>query len=1205
MTDELMNPTALDISAAETAAAAAVVIDARAASGSRHRKRTLFLVAFLISLIAGLAIGAGALYAFDRHYTGRVLPGVSVGGVDLSGLTPDEAAARLEDAYGRFSTGRAVLRGGGFEMAIDYAKIDRRPDVDRMVAEAMAVGRSGNAVERVILDARTAVRGVNLAPLVLFDEARLARYVQTYAGRLRIEPKDAFVSLTKSGFVVTNGVEGRVSDRIAPTDYLTLALADIDAPSELRVDLDVAPVEPEVTTDEAIAAKATAEVIANDIAIVEGKEKWTIAAATVRSWISFQTGADGKYAPVVDPTALNEAVAAVAKSVEKKPSNASFRFSGSRITGVVAGKNGRTLDVETTATRVAGLLRARATGAADTPVAPAMTVTTPNLTTEEANAVAAKMRPISSFSVYYWVIVNNHWGGNIEAPASKINGTVVPPGEIFDFWKVVGDLRKLPGAGPGNAIEGGKITVTGAFGGGICTSSTTLFNAAFRAGMVPMARQNHNEFINRYPPGLDATVWIVGGTKQTMSFKNDTNYPILIQRIITRDGSKRWITFKIWSVPNGRTYKISNLVIHHGPRAIDTVERIPPSLWGTSSATTPRRTAPRCGSPCPSTTTANSTGRSGTTRTTQRSTASSWWGPRRPDAGLSLASRSCRPSLGLALLPDHGADADRQVAVRRQTGNVRLEQARLPLVGLRVADGRGARRAVPARLERRPAAVVAERLAVLAAARAPVGEQPQRRREVASVAGQRVLHPRRPRRVRRGDDDPLALEAAEPLGQDVRGDAGQLLAELAEAAAAGEQRLDEEQAPAIADAVEGGLEGTRPMGRCRVGRGRLAHGRHGRRWGLHGVHGSSMLQLATNNSLHVHSAAAAAQEHPHDVRTRRALPGPHRPSTATVAPSIVGIGSRLRGSGVVVADGQVLTNAHNLRGDEVTVTFADGRTATGTVAGIDVDGDLAVIEVDTAGATPLAWADGDGPAVGSVVFGAAATPGGGTRVTFGTVSGDRARVPRPGRPPDRRQRRAHRAAGARLVRRPAARRRRAARRAQHEPDRRGLLPGAAGRRGAPRPGRRARSRRVRRAGRGSGSRSRPAHVARRLRRSVGLPERDGVLVRGVEDDSPAAKAGIRDGDLIVEIAGTPVTDADELQELIAIDADAVRGQGRPRHRRADRLGRRRRERDGRGLGTADGRGTGPTAHGRRRRGARRRRGPRRLLARPSAAPPSG
>jgi vancomycin resistance protein YoaR len=146
---------------------------------------------------------------------------------------------------------------------------------------------------------------------------------------------------------------------------------------------------------------------------------------------------------------------------------------------------------------------------------------------------------------------------------------------VFDFWKNVGDLRKLPGTGPGNAIEGGKITVTGAFGGGICTTSTTLFNAAFRAGMVPMARKNHNEYITRYPAGLDATVWIVGKTKQTMSFKNDTKYPILITRTVTQSGNKRWLTFKIWSVPNHRTYKITNLSIQHGPRARSTIVKDP------------------------------------------------------------------------------------------------------------------------------------------------------------------------------------------------------------------------------------------------------------------------------------------------------------------------------------------------------------------------------------------------------------------------------------------------------------------------------------------------------------------------------------------------------------------------------------------------------------------------------------------------------
>jgi vancomycin resistance protein YoaR len=77
-------------------------------------------------------------------------------------------------------------------------------------------------------------------------------------------------------------------------------------------------------------------------------------------------------------------------------------------------------------------------------------------------------------------------------------------------------------------------------------------------------------------------VWIIGNTKQTMSFRNDTKYPILIQRIITQDGSRRWITFKIWSVPNGRVTKITNTVIQPGPHAIDTVVRDPTKPVGYS-----------------------------------------------------------------------------------------------------------------------------------------------------------------------------------------------------------------------------------------------------------------------------------------------------------------------------------------------------------------------------------------------------------------------------------------------------------------------------------------------------------------------------------------------------------------------------------------------------------------------------------------------
>jgi vancomycin resistance protein YoaR len=540
---------------------------------SRRRLPARFFVAFIIGLFAALAVGASALYAFDRQYTGRILPGVSVGGIDLSGMTPAEATTRLEQAYGSFGEGRAVVTSGDLEMAIDYADINRRPDLEGMVAEAMEVGRSGNAVERIILDARTAIRGVDIAPRVLFDEARLARYVQTYAARVNVDPRDASVVPTKKGFGVVEGIQGQTADRVPPTELLTATLARVDAPNEIRVPLELVPTEPDVTTAEATEAQAAADRIALDIAIVEGKETWTIPAATVRTWLTFETSDEGVYQPVVQSAGVDTALTAIAKKVAKKPLNASFKVSGGKITGVTAARNGRALDVAVTATRVSDLLATRAARGANASIAPALTITEPALTTAEAKAAAPKMKKISSWTTYFPISERNHFGANIWIPAMDIDGTVVGPRETFDFWKAVGPITRARGYGDGGAIINGKTEPQGALAGGICSNSTTLFNAVLRAGYEMGARRNHYYFIDRYPAGLDATVFKSGsGSVQTMSWTNDTDYPVLIRGYKIRNGSKGYVKYDIYSVPTGRKVVISNPTIKNIRPASDTIQ---------------------------------------------------------------------------------------------------------------------------------------------------------------------------------------------------------------------------------------------------------------------------------------------------------------------------------------------------------------------------------------------------------------------------------------------------------------------------------------------------------------------------------------------------------------------------------------------------------------------------------------------------------
>ena len=248
-----------------------------------------------------------------------------------------------------------------------------------------------------------------------------------------------------------------------------------------------------------------------------------------------------------------------------------------------------------------------------------------------------------------------------------------------------------------------------------------------------------------------------------------------------------------------------------------------------------------------------------------------------------------------------------------------------------------------------------------------------------------------------------------------------------------------------------------------------------------------------------------------------------------VGGSVVRLGGWRGGAGVVVADGAILTNAHNVRGETNTVTFADGRQAEATLAGVDVDGDLAVLTVDTGSAPAVEWSD-RAATIGTAAF-AVTTNGNGQRATFGFVSS----VARAFRGP-----RGRRISGS----------------IEHTAP---LAPGSSGSPLVDREGRliglntnrvgdgfylalpadASLKNRIAALQRGeSAERPRlgigiaPSWVANRMRRAVGLSERDGVLVREVEEGGAAAQAGIREGDMIVSAGGKAIVEPDDIYDAL-------------------------------------------------------------------------
>lgn len=556
---------------------------APAAEPAARPGRLRFAAAFTFGLFAILAVGAGVFAAFEASYVGRILPGVAVGPVDLSGLGPEQAAGRLAAGFEALGDGDLVLVAPEATWTVDYDDLARRLDIDGLVARAMAVGRSGSPIERLATDIRNAVGGHTIVPEATFDATALARAVALLAADVERLPVDAAVISSGTAFPLSPAVDGTRVDRAAVIAAAAAAIRDMDAPSRIEIGVPIASIAPAISTETAEAARAAAARVGRAITLRDGDDSWTIDAATVRSWISFAVREGGAYGPVVDESAVEAALAPIALEAMRAAVDASWVIEGEKVAGVIPAVSGRALDIPATVQAIVRIAEQRRAGidlaGIDLPGGP---TSEPALTTAEAEALAPDLVPISSWTTWFPYGIRNGYGANIWIPAGDLDGLVLMPGEWFDFWEEIGPVTYERGYREGGAIINGRSEPQGALAGGICSCSTTLFNAALRAGLEMGARRNHYYYIDRYPIGLDATVFrSSSGSTQTVSFRNDTEAPILIKSRGWRVGEKGYVQFTFWSLPTGRTVTLSKPVITNIKPSIDTVEYTDDLPYGT------------------------------------------------------------------------------------------------------------------------------------------------------------------------------------------------------------------------------------------------------------------------------------------------------------------------------------------------------------------------------------------------------------------------------------------------------------------------------------------------------------------------------------------------------------------------------------------------------------------------------------------------
>jgi vancomycin resistance protein YoaR len=581
-----VEPTRRATPSSPKAAMALQSVSARAAASTRAagkaartalRERPL-LAAFLVGGVAALLLGAAAAFASSTP-DGRIASGVHAGSVDLSGLTRDEATTALKAAYLSLENGTITISTPQGSGTIYYHEIGRGADIEAMVDAAMAVGRYADPLTSTVERVRASLGGQSIPVAVTMDPVALSAKLRVIAGATQIEPVNASVTVTDTAFTVVPGSLGRGIDESAVASSILARLSDPNAPAEIEITAAYADLEPQVTTADAQAAVEAGQRMIVDVPLMVGTKAYPIPAATVRSWIAFGWRSDGSYGPAVDPAQVEAYIGGLAESkVNIDPIQPKFDWNQTtgELTTVDPGKAGRVVDVSSTSIAVAWYLDALAEGrGVVSSLQMIVNTVQPRLGEELTTEALTHFVKIGQGDVYFYPIESNGFGANIRTPAQIFDGQVIWPGETFSFWDSIGPVDEAHGFRKGGVIRDGKSDFTGAIGGGICSASTTMFNAAASSGLQIVERHPHFYWIYRYPLGRDATVYSNGvpGQGADLKWRNDTEYPIIIKSWWTggnRATSKNWIHIQFWSMPTGRTVTWSKPIVANVVKATDT-----------------------------------------------------------------------------------------------------------------------------------------------------------------------------------------------------------------------------------------------------------------------------------------------------------------------------------------------------------------------------------------------------------------------------------------------------------------------------------------------------------------------------------------------------------------------------------------------------------------------------------------------------------
>ncbi|MBI5963391.1 MAG: VanW family protein [Chloroflexi bacterium] len=495
---------------------------------------------------------------YQLIYAGRIFPGVSVAGVDLSGLSRNEAVLKLSQTLSYPNTGKILFRAAEKTWVVSPSELGMVFDPSASALAAYEFGRSGGLFGALTGQISARGFGSDVAPVIIFDQRVAYNYLQNIATQVDQPVVEASLHLEGTNVTALPGQVGRLINLDATLIYLAAQLQSFRDGEVPLVIEEAAPKLLDVSSQAESARRILSQPLT--IAVPNYREgdpgPWTYDVPVLANMLGVNViDVNGKAEMQVglNPTALRQTLTELKIFVDRLPANARFIFNDAsgQIEPTSASSVGRSMDVEAS---IVAINDALARG--EHTVALSVAEQQPAVADTATGAELGVVQLIQQQTTYFYGSSDARIQ-NIVAAAERYHGLLIAPGETFSMGSVLGDVSLENGFAEALIIYGGR-TIKGV-GGGVCQVSTTLFRTVFFAGFPIVERYSHAYRVSYYEmdasgavdtafAGMDATVYF---PLVDFKFTNDTSSWLLMETYV--DVGARTITWKLYSTSDGRS----------------------------------------------------------------------------------------------------------------------------------------------------------------------------------------------------------------------------------------------------------------------------------------------------------------------------------------------------------------------------------------------------------------------------------------------------------------------------------------------------------------------------------------------------------------------------------------------------------------------------------------------------------------------------